>query len=215
MARGKTDISKMLAKHRRLAAAGPEARRAALREMLKPVLAEVEAKAPRDTNRYVRAYMQARLGLGIPGVIPGVEKSEFLETVVWRLRRQLGLWEARMEYMRREGRTDEKYYRKVVRNVERLREMGAKYTDSSIVIFGRGEQIHRTISTIYGGEGRFVDLGNRTFAQLINREPHARIVESRHFAMRQLLYRQGKNVGLARAKAAHLRELKAQEKVGG
>jgi len=205
----KTDISKMLAKHRKILEAGPEARRAGLRELATPVLRQVESLAPRDTQRYVRAYMQAGQELGVPVAVPQVVKGHFADEFLPRLKAQLSYWMTRQRQYENAGRTREKYYRKILRRVNQCRTQLERWDPSAIIVFGRhGKTVTRAISQVYGGAGRFVDVGSRTFLQLTNKEPHARIVESRHFPMREIL-KSGKAVGLAKAKREHLKAIKA------
>lgn len=220
MARGKTDISKMLAKHRAIVNAGPKARQAALREVAGPILAAVEAQAPRDTNRYVRAYMQAANQIGVGKAEPPVQEGKFAEEFLTRLETQVSYWQTRYNQYVNAGRTKERYFRKIEKRLTKAREQLQKWNPSAIIIFGRrsakgGNTLTRAIGEVYGGEGRFVESGNRTFLQLVNKEPHARIVETRHFGMRSLLNRATKGTGVSRAKAAHLKVLKAEAKLGG
>lgn len=212
------DMRKMTEKHRRWKAAGPVARRAGLREMARPIFQVVSQKGPRDTNRYVRAYMVASNELGIGLAIPAVKPGHFANEFLPMLRRQVAYWEMRDEQYRRENRTHQKYYRKIQARLMKAREQLQKWDETSIIIFGRasraqggGATLTRAVSRVFGGEGRFIDHDHLTFIQIVNKEPHARIVEARIFpeAKQLLSGKAARTVGLKAIKGAHLRVLKA------
>ncbi|MGE3175865.1 MAG: hypothetical protein AB7O32_00230 [Vicinamibacterales bacterium] len=209
--KSRVNVSGVRAKARRAAAAGPQARRAAIREMLRPVLGVVEQQAPRDTQRYVRAYAIAGVDLGVPLAVPPVRPGRFAEDFLPKLRKQYEYWQMRQNQYIAANRTHQPYYRKIVRRVERARIELERWDPTAIIILGRGKRITRAVDKVYGGRGRFLEVGDKTFAELRNQEPHARIVEARIFRMREILRNAGRAVGLARAKRAHLRELRAAQ----
>lgn len=68
---------------------------------------------------------------------------------------------------------------------------------------------------VYGGSGRWVEAGGRLFAELVNREPHARIVEKRHGRPVATANAAVRAFGLRRASRAYLERMRQTSGLSG
>ncbi len=184
------------------------ARRDAVTHDGRLIIRVIERIAKRDTNRYVRAWLQAgnQAGLG-PFTVPAVQKSKHWEEFLAKLEEQIKHFNDVAAKKRRlidawytsKGRRLDSYGRKLESDAVKAEwrasrayeELGKFVKSPSALYFGatayveRGNQ--RTLSTvrgtIYGGAGSIVTTNGRTVLTLHNKEPHATIVERRHHTM--------------------------------
>lgn len=215
MSRFSVDSSRMRAKLRATEYAADEARDAAVETLGAFVVDTLETLSPRDTNRYVRGWIDAGRKAGVTDKpLPPVVASRDREKVLEKLRAQVEFWQGRLDYARgrmrqyeeadataaprrdgkpRSKRTAQPYYAKMkrlerrsVKQLQRAGEELAKAEGSEGVIFFDMEGIvqrrqNRSLSTVrdtvYGGDGRVIRSGASGIVELINREPHATIVE--------------------------------------
>lgn len=173
------------------------ARQQALRVLTERAVRYIIANAPRDTNRFVRAYQQAGNDLGVgPFVLVPIESGRYMANVR-RLRRQVALYDFRV---RAYVNADRMYYKgvkksgldkgyvKAKKQLDRAEAELAKLLEAgedsgAIVIGGRRKAKSTSLSrlatvrtTVYGGEGRWLVGPDLTAARIVNREPHARLV---------------------------------------
>lgn len=190
------------------AASARHTRREAITRDGRLIVRVIERIAKRDTNRYVRAWLQAgnRAGLG-PFTVPLVQRSKHWDEFLIKLEDQIKHFEASALKKRRlidawytsKGRKLDGYGRKLESEAvkaewraRRAWEELRKYIGSASPLFfaadayvERGNQ--RKLSTvrekIYGGDGALTDMNGRTVLTLHNKEPHATIVERRYHTM--------------------------------
>lgn len=203
----RTDFAKLSAKFEKAEQSLPRARAAYTRYVGNVFASHVSRHAPRDTNRWVRAQNQAanQAGLG-PYEVPELKVSDRYERFVDVIQNQLASAEGRLKQWRaRErayiaaGRTKEKYFRRIKREIraavkrfqsaerehDRLMDAMAEDNKSLIFIAGRkrkrgGRGVARVLVEAAGGVGSFVNDADRSVVVLVNREPHARLVEFQH-----------------------------------
>mgnify|MGYP007005604090 CR=1 FL=1 len=186
--------------------------------MLGPV-SEMIRTAPRDTNRFANANVQAaqQAGIGpLPAPIMPLANSKYIAQMEDAADRQVARWEKAAAYEEKQiaildnlkrlyggdavilkaqpfdpGTIDERLRRhekawvKATGYVQRANEEKAKLTPTSIAIglYGRGRKGRaigtQIVKTVYGGDGRVLSSADATVIELRNKEPHARILESR------------------------------------
>jgi hypothetical protein len=93
-----------------LSSAAPEAGETAVQIMAQEFLGSVVDASPRDTNRYVRGWMEAGNKAGVSSyALPQIEPSRFADRFAARLERQLVEWEQKLE----EAERIERYWREL------------------------------------------------------------------------------------------------------
>lgn len=199
----KVDASQLLAKLERARVATPLAARGALEVMLQDVAMKVVRGAPRDTQRYIRGWTMAFNDVGVKGLPPVMlRKSRQYGKQLMMLVKQAELWEKRAAAKRgqlqawyldkkrpldRYGVRLEKQVIKLEEIARRAREEVQRFTSARepVILIGRssGEWGKRHLATtrtkVYGGDGLWIVTSERVLVRLRNREPHARIVESK------------------------------------
>lgn len=205
---------------------GPAARRAAVVAMVRAIMERVHTTAPRDTNRYIRAWMQAANMAGVgPFPVPKVIPAKHRDAIYEALREQERFWGMITQRYESQRRYD-KWYRQAQKKWERAREQLRKFLESEeadgavIAInlrinrggkpgygqwgLGRGmaKEI-RILNKTYGGEGRLIDLPGSTTVHLRNKEPHASIVEHNQRVVARA-YAAFRGTGLRQVKTAYL-----------
>lgn len=173
-----------------------KAREQALRVLSERFITYIVNNAPKDTNRFVRAYQQAGNDLGLgPYVVAPVLPGRF-QANVRRLQNQVFKWDYIVSRYEREGRTmykgvkkngpDKGYVKaKALRDraVEELNKLLEAGEGSGAIVMGgskkaKGVKRLATVRTqVYGGEGRWLVGPNTTAARIHNKEPHASIVD--------------------------------------
>lgn len=197
-------------RRRRLPAAA-----AAATEGVNVFVDEVERKAPRDTNRYVRGWQIAAnqvnrsAGVSTRAVLQ-VKRSSRHGDYINALVRQAGTLKSIIDWRKKriemwydqQGRSRGGSWvqrelgkiRTLERRLGRALEELKKATDDPFILYFGGKlqengplhrDIKRQVSTVrtklYGGEGRIVGGSEGSvYVQLINKEPHARIVEKKY-----------------------------------
>lgn len=148
-----------------------------------------------DTGRFMRSQAEAGNDAGI-GVFPlsPVRPSRMQERILQILTGQVRRWENFARLYQKEGRTNNRYYRKILKNIEKARAELKKYSDSNgmaIVFdaFSGGSRMTtvRVNFSAYGGAGYVRTIGDETFVRLHNKTPHASIVEYRFGIVRRSL----------------------------
>lgn len=90
----RTDTRELAKSLRAMAQASPRARRSALEIIAGQVVEEVVRRAPRDTNRFVRGWIEAGNAAGVTNIpVPPIEKANRFDQIRARLERQLAKWE--------------------------------------------------------------------------------------------------------------------------
>lgn len=186
----------------------PEASKAQLRQITTSLMRRIAATAKRDTNRYVRGFLMAGKELGAEvGLIPSVQPSKYAERIRELIQDQIATYAERLRVVQeqidwmyplgppKKPRTTqyaemfvmkqkwEKLLERSIAEVEKLNKGG----DSTLLIgflhSGQAQKGRKLITVrhkIYGGAGRFVDSHGTVYAVVINKEPHAKILEKKH-----------------------------------
>lgn len=175
----------------------PSARELGLRSLADKAADAFERISPRDTNRYVRAWLEAAGGAGSnPRPIPVLQASknaayirkrivgQYVEQhrAVLRTEKWINSWWPPGSKINAFARSQLNRLAKMKKREERLleeiRTLDASPTDAVLLIGGRGKNGFATVRTrIYGGTG-FVDVGAGVM-YMRNMEAHAYIVESK------------------------------------
>lgn len=199
----KVDTSQLLSKLERARVATPLAARGALEVMVQDVAMKVMRTAPRDTQRYIRAWGMAFADVGVKGLpLVNLRKSRQYGKQLLMLVKQAELWKSRAAAKRgrlrawyveknrpldRYGQRLEKQVLKLEEIARRAREEVQRFTGSRepVIVIGRSEGSwgKRALATtrvkVYGGDGLWIVTDERVMVRLRNKEPHARIVESK------------------------------------
>lgn len=185
----------------------PEASKAQLRQITTSLMRRIAVTAKRDTNRYLRGFMMAGKDLGATEFVPPIVASKYAARIrdlieSQKDRRGFLLGKSKRElkamypdgkpknprtptydYMYEQVQRREKLYEKSKRELERLNQGG----DTTLLIgfLGSGNaQSGRKLLTvrnkIYGGVGRYIESRGTVYAVVINKEPHAKILEKKY-----------------------------------
>lgn len=206
------DTSKAQAKMRGLLAGSQASRLAAVKEMTRTVLKNIETIAPRDTNRYVRGWMQAGNAAGLgPFMIPPLNRASNLNHILESIAQQRDYWEYIVDRYHHQGRHDS-WAAKAERRLAQAQEQVDKFVQSNegaviaINLYSnytmKGKAI-RVLNKVYGGTGKVIDRPDATFVQLHNREPHTSIVEKNKKVLNRAS-QMFRSSGLARVKGKYL-----------
>jgi hypothetical protein len=187
------------------------ARNFAARSYVQDLAAQVSARAPRDTNRYVRGWLDAMNQTGaVLARLPVIEPSQYADRYQGTLEKALRAalssrdrLERRISVLYPSGspkrgstpafRELTKLLRRAERRLDKLIEYKQAFDASggtAIVIggFGGNEQKGtlkpKVSARVYGGQGRIIDGAEQTAVVLTNREPHANLVERKYKVMR-------------------------------
>lgn len=182
------DLSKFKAELDLIARQGPGASREAVKVMGRDFIQEVEMISPRDTNRYVRGWLEAGTAAGVGNFpAPPVVPSRVGEKLKAFFLAQFEKWDYIVRRNERSGRSD-KWTRKAIKLRDRAAEELAKYTETAIAVgvrvvdgrafsVGRGRNLATVRTKVYGGTGSITRNGHETIVLLHNLEAHASIVE--------------------------------------
>lgn len=161
----------------------PGARREILIEAGRFAMEHVRDHAPRDTNRWVAAMMQAgnQAGLG-PLPVPEILPSKFGAQALRRLTSQVKFWEWVTRAYEKAGRTGERYYARASFRLNSSRRELDRWDERGVFIGIRsglrlGIRLRRAVSEVFGGEGRILMQRRITVLVIHNKEPHANLVE--------------------------------------
>lgn len=201
-ARTKTNIDRFVRRMDAVRRAMDGAAEELLRDQAREFVQFVVTAAPKDTNRYARAWAMAGNAAGLgPFPVPEVRESRFwaqnrerLLNQVNRMQDSVDFWTRiiaeRYDKQGRRGKWRSDAVRKLARAERRLRrareelEKFMRAEGGAAILIGRAGKAGNLKLTvrhkIYGGTGREFMVAGRTFIQLHNREAHARIVERRH-----------------------------------
>lgn len=206
----RVDISRLRKRLGAANAARANAASAAMAVMVQTLGENLAVNSPRDTNRYVRAWIQAATQAGAKGLpeFP-LRPSRFRSDQERALRRQVDFWKQKLEKQRRwiEGwwhsqdrdPSKDKLGRKAVRDFERYQRLYEQAerelreflsARDPVIVIGRdnvrgkdpekgGRRLITIRRQVYGGSGAVVIRRDRVEAVLVNKEPHARIVEAK------------------------------------
>jgi hypothetical protein len=200
------------------------------------VMRRVVAVAPRDTARFVRAFCQAsnQAGLGPmsePALVASRHAARIFELIssqheaavlrVKKLEKHKEAWYPGGPPKR--SRTG--YYRELVKKIEAAKkkalrtrtelhrlEEGGDATLMMGFLSGqtqRGRSMLTVRHKVYGGVGRVISMNGATIVEIINREPHARLVERRTGVLRYAASVVRGALGLKVYTAAYLARLAA------
>lgn len=207
MLRLKVDASKGKARIRKMLEGCPDARRTVVAASARMVLNRALATAKRDTNRYANGWAQAgnAAGIGLFRVRPLNKASRFNKIEV-RLRGEVDWWARIVNRYDRVGRRD-KWYARAARRLARAREEYErlmKAEDGAVIAINAfsslgSKRAPRALFKTYGGMGRIMNIGSRTYVVLRNLEPHSSIVERNTRNMRNAAsFLKGSGLSLAR-----------------
>lgn len=215
----KTDTSKMVKSIRQMANASHAARRQAIKIIAGEVVLGVVRDSPRDTNRFVRGWIEAGNKAGVTSLaVPSLNQSSRHDQIAARLQRQLAKWQGIVQRYERQGRRDKHYNQAVRRRDAAKRELERFWAteDGAVVAFDlykwqrnySGRKLTTVRHNIQGGEGQIITAGDHTFVHLHNKEPHASVVERRTGVMRIAMAKY-KAVGLRRATKGYIARVAA------
>jgi len=193
----RADTSVMKARGLAMRTRMPSARESALRGLVDIAAGAFDRLSPRDTNRYVRGWLEAVGQAGSsPRMMPALKagrNSTYLRKRIigqWvqqhrqvlRTEKWLNTWyppgKKRGAFARRQFALLEKMKKREERLKQEIETLNASQTDAIILIGGRGKKGFATVRTnVYGGVG-FIDVLAGVL-YLRNREPHAFIVEAK------------------------------------
>lgn len=195
---------------------GPRNRRAAMIEMTRTILVRVAATAPRDTNRYVRGWMEAGNAAGVGRFhVPGLNRASRYMQIKKRLSDEIEWW----SYIVMRNRNQvpprhDKWANQAERRLARAQEEYKRFFQAEggavigINVYSAlgGSKPVRALPKIYGGTGRIISLeaGRGTVVQLHNKEAHASMVERNTRCMSRA-YSAFRGTGLVKIKAAYLK----------
>ena len=183
MIAARTDTSRFRARIAALRKRLPAARRDAVTENARRFIVAIQRYAPRDTNRYVRAWIEAGWAVGLTNTpIPVVVPSRYLqkyvagfEAAIAGLGSRLHAERSRMEaWYEKKGRREDKTYRRMKQRVEslsakiiRLREQLAellKHNDAIVFdVYASSKTGGNFESAIRGGNKRLPSIRQKIY----------------------------------------------------
>lgn len=180
------DKSRWDARYRRILSRQAYARRAVTIENARAVCRMAYDFAPVDTGRFKKNLAEAANRAGVGPLVPlRTKRSRFADRLVPRLAEEAAYWTMRDMQYQAAGRTDEPYYRKVLRNRNRaeLELRRFEQTEDAIVINAFGGRRASVRYKVYIGRGRVRQTRTHTIVEIHNTEAHASMVEKRHKVM--------------------------------
>jgi hypothetical protein len=181
-----TDKSRWDARYQRILSRRVYARRVATIENARSVCRIAYNNAPVDTGRFKKNLAEAANRAGVGPLVPiKTKRSKFADRLVPRLAEEAAYWTLRDNQYQAAGRTDEPYYRKILKNRNRaeLELRRFEQTEDAIVINAFGGRRASVRYKVYIGRGRIRQTQTRTIVEVHNTEAHASIVEKRHKVM--------------------------------
>lgn len=185
------------------------------------VVDRLEKDAPRDTQRYVRGWVEAAISAGgksrlVPEVVRGrfaTAQLAILERQVKSIEKQIKWRSERFErwskdstgagrkltpWMQRERRRIYSLLNLLERAKEQFRMADGDGESFILIGKGYGRRLATVRTKVYGGSGRVVFKGGEARIELKNKEPHVRIVESRMAPLARAIQRAGPDVVMRR-----------------
>lgn len=204
---------------RAMANASPAARRSAVRIMGETVIKRVLATSPADTNRYKRGWAEAgnAAGVGIFAV-PQYNRSSRYSEMLSKLADAAADWRYILKTRYDDKGRNDRHRAKAQAQLEKAEKRLADFlsNESGAVVgfnlYGGGRQFSAR-HKIYGGRGRIVSIGDRTYVELHNLEPHATMVEKQRGVMRRAVGSL-RGAGLKRAGKGYIDRQAAAFKAG-
>jgi hypothetical protein len=229
---------------KRFVAAGKQgvgvARRQGVRTYVQLLMSQVGIIAPRDTGRYVRAWYDAAnqtnaVNLALPVINASKYEEEYAATLAEALRRaklSRDYFEKRLDVLYPNGvpkRGDTPAFRQLTagkRRAAKRIETLARYLDNfekasgtSIVIGGlfrgKGKLKPKVSHRVYGGRGQILDGANKSVVVLVNKEPHANLVERRYKVLNSAQSRVRGSLFLRRERGELVKQLTRARKASG
>ncbi|MBS0186697.1 MAG: hypothetical protein JSS51_01425 [Planctomycetes bacterium] len=187
----KIDRTQWDARLRRIKTRRALARREVVIEAAKLVARRAYAAAPVDTGRFRKNLAEAANAAGVgPIPVSTTKRSRYAEIYLGRLVEAVSYWTMRDEQYQRENRTNQPFYRKILRKRARaeLELRRVEQTNDAIVVGGLYGQKDPTVRyKHYTGTGRIYDTSTATVVEIHNTEAHATFVESRAKVMRNAI----------------------------
>ena len=194
--------------------ASPAAREAGAREITRRVVTEVNETTHRDTNRYVRGWALAANSAGCgPIAVRQLNKSSVWEKILAKVQQDFDFWNFVVDRYERSRRVDKWKY-KAVLELQKARDKLNQLlgTEGKAVIafnlYG-GKRAPSFRHRIYGGTGRVVRHGDRTYFELHNLEPHTTLVEWK-FGILKAAQKRYRGLGFRRERVAYLQVVRAK-----
>lgn len=153
------------------------------------------AKEHVDTRRFIRALAEAGNKAGVGQYeLAHVGPSKIMTRLVQILARQVLYWEGLIEVRRKEGRTSDASFRKLVKKLMAARKAlddFKEHAHAGAIVFnafgGKRDPSVRINFKEYGGEGEMRTVAGETFVRFRIKEPHASIVNFKYGITRRAL----------------------------
>jgi hypothetical protein len=201
------DSSGMKRRNREMIGRTKRARREALRDGVRVLVLNLQRYSPQDTRRYVRAWSVAGKDAGSTGFpMPEIKATSRKAEYESRLYSQLAAAEKRVKklgdlkwtwYDSKPERAKTGYYNTLVKDLRRAEkrveqakeQIELANTSETFILIGgrkgkRGSGLATIRTKIYGGHGQILETSQGTAVRLVNKEPHAKIVERRSKSLR-------------------------------
>lgn len=187
----KVDKSRWEARYKRVLSRRAFARRQIVIESARLVARRAFVTAPTDTHRFQKNLAQAANDAGVgPLPVPATNRSKFADRYLPILQSELNYWDMRRQQYEREGRTEQRYYQKIMKKLAKAQLELTRFeqTEDAVVFnaFG-GKRAPSVRYKNYTGRGWIKQTRNQTIVTLHNTEAHASIVEARHRTMRNAI----------------------------
>lgn len=193
-------IAGLVNKNRRVQAAMTQVKAVTLKDSVGQVIQIIHQTAPTDTNRFVRACIQAGRDAGVTQLpLPAIVTSKYIHDYIDILTDQVRRYgdEARrlqnlIRHWYGDGSSRGPAFRKLkaqqnkaLQRLKRAEEELAKARGSgSVLLFDSARSGDRRLTTvrvpIYGGRGRVFEIAGVLFVELHILEAHSKIVERQH-----------------------------------
>lgn len=180
-------------KLRRAIQATPAARQQGLKEIAGAVMRQIVTRAPRDTNAYANAWAQGgnQVGLG-PLPMPALNPHSKLKAMADRRLEAVRYWQRIVDSNAAKGRTG----KWPTDAIAKLAAAKADLVRLAALNVGRvtapaptGNMAPDTVTATVvndGGSGEAIQVGDRSYYRITNREKHARGVEARTRLVRDI-----------------------------
>lgn len=205
----RVDRSRLMAKLKLAEGSLPDARRLAMIEVAKIMVKVMSEISPRDTNRYVRGWLEAGHGAGVQTTLPPLKPSKVRDQIIANLTTQAAMMQGRVnELEARQAKLKKAPSAKFLARMATARKRLDKAEDAlkrfvgsetalalmrkfSYVLNGNNRHISPTSVAIevkdevYGGSGFLTHSQSKTVLNLHNREPHSNAVENRKHVLQR------------------------------
>lgn len=210
----KTNADRFAARVRATVARCPVARRAGTVVLTHQVMKMVVDNEHRDTNRHANGWAMAANAAGCgPLPVRSLNKSSVFDKMLKHLTESVEfyrfVYHTRFADRKVTDRLRVKWAAKLEKAEQRLRDF-LSTQDGAVVVFNLygGGRAPNFRHKIYGGTGRIVSIGDRTYAELHNLEAHTTVVERRFGMLRRAMSRV-RGTGFQRAGKGYVAKLKA------